>query len=281
MLQGSNPNLPILVIKNRAGFWQALDLKELWKYRELIYFLTLRDIKIRFKQAALGVAWVLAQPLFLMATYTFLFSKVAKLDSQGIPYQVFSLCALIPWGFFSSALNKGSLSLTGSGALFSKVYFPRVIIPIAAILASLIDYLVGLCCFLVMLGFYGYSLSWAWIIGIPVVTLWLFILSCGVSFWLGALNVKYRDVGHLLPFLAQVWMFLTPIVYPFSVIPDRYQFWVSLNPMVGIINAFRSVFFNLPVDYSSMALSLLVTSLFCAFGLAYFLKTERSFADII
>lgn len=277
----SSSTLPQLVIRNKVTFWQLLDVKEIWGYRELIYFLTVRDLKVRFKQATLGIAWVLAQPLFLMITYTFLFGKVAKLDSQGVPYQLFSFCALIPWGFFSSAIAKGSLSLTGSGSLFSKVYFPRVIIPISAILAGVIDYLVGLISFLIMMALHGYYLNWTWVLGIPLILIWLFVLSCGVSFWLGALNVKYRDVTHLLPFLVQVWMFLTPVVYSFSVLPEKYQMAARLNPMVGIILSTRSVFFNLPFDVLAIELSLVTTVLIFFSGLVYFLKTERSFADII
>jgi len=281
MNQNLVETIPQLVIRNRSSVWQSIDFKEIWRYRELIYFLTMRDVKVRFKQATLGIAWVLAQPLFLMLTYTFLFGKVAKMDSQGIPYQLFSFCALLPWGFFSSAMSKGSLSLTGSGALFSKVYFPRLIIPISAIFASFIDYFVGLICFLILMVSHGYALKWAWLAGFPFILVWLFILSSGMSFWLGALNVKYRDVSHLLPFLAQVWMFATPVVYSFSVIPEKYQIWAKLNPMVGIINSTRSLFFNLPFDPGAIGLSILVTLLIFFSGLIYFAKTERSFADII
>jgi len=270
-----------ILIESRASLRQSLKLSELWNYRELIYFLSLRDIKVRYKQAVFGVAWVIAQPLFTVLTYTFLFGKVAKMASDGLPYSVFVFSALVPWTYFISALNKGSMSLVGSGALFSKVYFPRLVIPLAAVLSSLLDYAISFLCMVLVLAFYGIYPRWSWLLGVPVVTFWIFVLSSGVSFWLGALNVKYRDVGHIIPFVVQIWMFATPILYSISVIPQRFQMWINLNPMFGLIEAYRSVIFAREIDWSSTGISLVLTLLVFVTGSIYFAKTERSFADII
>ncbi|MFM8269882.1 MAG: ABC transporter permease [Pseudomonadota bacterium] len=270
-----------IFIGNRSSLWQALNLHELWKYRELIYFLSLRDIKVRYKQAVFGIAWVIAQPLFTGLTYTFLFGKVAKMASDGLPYSVFVFAALVPWTYFTSATNKGSMSLVGSGALFSKVYFPRLVIPLAAVFSGLVDYLISFVCMGVVLFFFGIYPQWDWLIGLPLVTLWIFTLSSGVSFWLGALNVKYRDVGHVIPFMIQVWMFATPILYSITVIPERFQTWAKLNPMLGLIETYRSIIFGRNFDWSSIGISLTVTLIVFISGMIYFAKTERSFADVI
>jgi lipopolysaccharide transport system permease protein len=270
-----------ILIESRASLRQSLRLRELWSYRELIYFLSLRDIKVRYKQAVFGVAWVIAQPLFTVLTYTFLFGKVAKMASDGLPYSVFVFSALVPWTYFTSAINKGSMSLVGSGALFSKVYFPRLVIPLAAVMSGLLDYAISFLCMVLVLAYYGIYPQWEWIFGVPAVTLWIFILSSGVSFWLGALNVKYRDVGHIIPFIVQIWMFTTPILYSISVIPERFQLWVRLNPMFGLIEAYRSVIFSRDIDWLSVNLSLALTLVVFLSGSVYFAKTERSFADII
>lgn len=270
-----------ILIESRSSFRKALDLRELWRYRELIYFLSLRDIKVRYKQAVLGIAWVIVQPLFTVLTYTFLFGKVAKMASDGLPYSVFVFAALVPWNYFTSAMNKGSMSLVGSGALFSKVYFPRLIIPLAAVCSVFLDYVISFICLTVVLAFFGIYPHWSWLIGVPLVTVWIIMLSSGVSFWLGALNVKYRDVGHVIPFVVQVWMFATPILYSISVIPERFQILAKFNPMFGLIEAYRSVLFNRSLDTSSVSFSLVMTLIIFLTGMIYFAKTERSFADII
>lgn len=270
-----------ILIQSRASLWQSINLPELWRYRELIYFLSLRDIKVRYKQAVFGIAWVVAQPLFTVLTYTFLFGKVAKMASDGLPYSVFVFAALVPWTYFTSATSKGSMSLVGSGSLFSKVYFPRLVIPLAAVLSGLVDYIISFICMALVLAYYGMYPTWGWLVGIPVVTCWILLLSSGVSFWLGALNVKYRDVGHIIPFLIQVWMFATPILYSWSVIPERFQVWIKLNPMVGLIEAFRAILFSRTVDVSNIGISILITMIIFVSGMIYFAKTERSFADII
>ncbi|NBX76303.1 MAG: ABC transporter permease [Proteobacteria bacterium] len=270
-----------ILIESRVSLRQSLKLRELWSYRELIYFLSLRDIKVKYKQAVFGVAWVIVQPLFTVLTYTFLFGKVAKMASDGIPYSVFVFSALVPWTYFTSAMNKGSMSLVGSGALFSKVYFPRLVIPLAAVMSGLLDYMISFFCMVLVLAYYGIYPQWGWIVGVPAVTLWIFILSSGVSFWLGALNVKYRDVGHIIPFIVQIWMFTTPILYSISVIPQKFQMWIKLNPMYGLIETYRSVIFSRPIEWASLSVSLALTLIILVSGSVYFAKTERSFADII
>lgn len=269
------------IVRSQSNPWKLVNLREVWRYRELIYFLSWRDIKVRYKQAAFGVAWVIAQPLFSMLTFTFLFGRVAKMESDGLPYAAFSFCALVPWNYFVSAINKGSLSLAGSGALFSKVYFPRLIIPIAAVAAGVVDYVIAMGSLVLVLAWYGFYPQLSWLVGIPLLSFAMVALACGMSLWLGALNVKYRDVGHLLPFFIQLWMFLTPIVYPLSAIPARYSAWARLNPMTGIIEAYRSVIFNRPFDWSSMSFSLLITAVMLISGMFYFSRTERKFADIV
>ncbi|NBX92235.1 MAG: ABC transporter permease [Proteobacteria bacterium] len=269
------------VVRSSRGSWNLINLDELWRYRELIYFLCWRDIKVKYKQAAFGVAWVVAQPLFTMVTFTFLFGRVAKMDSEGLPYSAFSFCALVPWNYFVSAINRGSLSLAGSGALFSKVYFPRLVIPIASVMAGLLDYVIAVGTLVLVLGWYGYYPQVQWLLGIPALTCSMVALACALSFWLGALNVKYRDVGHLLPFFVQLWMFLTPIVYPLSAIPKRFHLWAKLNPMTGIIEAYRSVFFNRICDWQALGISLAMTVCLLISGMFYFAKTERKFADIV
>jgi|694.fasta_scaffold56126_2 lipopolysaccharide transport system permease protein len=269
------------VVTSKNNPWKLVNLREVWRYRELIYFLSWRDIKVRYKQAAFGVAWVIAQPLFSMLTFTFLFGRVAKMESDGLPYAAFSFCALVPWNYFVSAINKGSLSLAGSGALFSKVYFPRLIIPIAAVAAGVVDYVIAMGSLVLVLAWYGYYPQLSWLVGIPLLSFAMVALACGMSLWLGALNVKYRDVGHLLPFFIQLWMFLTPIVYPLSAIPERFSNWARLNPMTGIIEAYRSVIFNRPFDWASIGFSLGITALMLISGMFYFSRTERKFADIV
>lgn len=269
------------IVRSKSNPWKLVNLREVWRYRELIYFLSWRDIKVRYKQAAFGVAWVIAQPLFSMLTFTFLFGRVAKMESDGLPYAAFSFCALVPWNYFVSAINKGSLSLAGSGALFSKVYFPRLIIPIAAVAAGVVDYVIAMGSLVLVLAWYDFYPQLSWLVGIPLLSFAMVALACGMSLWLGALNVKYRDVGHLLPFFIQLWMFLTPIVYPLSAIPARYSAWARLNPMTGIIEAYRSVIFNRPFDWSSMSFSLLITAVMLISGMFYFSRTERKFADIV
>ncbi len=277
----SSESVSEILIQSKTSVWKLINLKEIIRYRELIYFLSLRDIQVKYKQAALGVAWVVAQPLFMMLSYTFLFGKVARMDSEGLPYAAFSFSALVPWSFFVGAIQKGSLSLVGSGSLFSKVYFPRLVIPLAAVVAGLLDYFISLICLFVILAFFGFTPKLSWFVGLPIVTLWIFILASGISFWLGALNVKYRDVGHILPFLVQVWMFLTPIVYPLGVIPERFQIWLKCNPMVGVIDTYRAILFERPLDPLAMGLSLGISVILFASGATYFARTERSFADIV
>lgn len=269
----------LTMIQAKKNTW--VNWSEVWNYRELIGFLAIRDIKVKYKQASLGVLWVLAQPVFTMLTYTFLFGRVAKLDSEGLPYSIFSFAGLVPWAFFSSSLGKGSNSLVGGGALLSKVYFPRIIIPLASLIAGLLDYALALLSLFILMAFYGLEPQLNWLVGLPLLTVWIFTLAFGMSCWLGSLNVKYRDVGHLLPFLTQVWMFATPVVYSIKVLPEKYLAFLYLNPMVGIVEAFRGLLFQRPVDLSLVFSSLILTMVVFLFGVRYFSKTERTFADII
>ena len=272
---------PEIFIQQGQKLLRWSDIQEIWAYRELIYFLCLRDIKVKYKQAALGVVWVIVQPLFWMVSYTILFGKIAKMDSQGIPYSVFSLAALVPWMFFTGACSRGSLSLVGSGTLFSKVYFPRLIIPLSSVLSALFDYLVSVICLVFVLAFYGHMPQWWWLPGLAVSTLWVVVFSIGLSCWLGALNLKYRDINHLLPFIMQAWMIITPVVYPLKVISEKYRWALNLNPMVGIVESYRAFLFGGAVETSTLICSFAITLLVFLTGIVYFKSTERTFADIV
>jgi lipopolysaccharide transport system permease protein len=261
--------------------WLALELRELWEYRELLYFLVWRDVKVRYKQTALGIAWVVIQPLATTLIFTIIFGNLAKLPSDNLPYAVFALAGLIPWNYFSGAFARGGASLVGSANLISKVYFPRLIIPITSILGGLIDSAIVFGLLIIVMLFFGIVPS------IAIVTLPLFLLlaiatALGVSLWLSALNVQYRDVGYLVPFIAQFWMYATPVVYPASMIPAQWRLLYGLNPMTGVVEGFRWALFGTGEPPGLMfALSVLMVIILLVSGVFFFKRMEDSFADII
>ena len=275
------PAQNVSVLIRPISGWVPIDLRELWEYRELLYFLTWRDIKVRYKQTALGMAWVVLQPLFLMLIFTLFFGRLVGIPSDGIPYPIFTYTALLPWQLFSRALNEGSVSLIANERIITKTYFPRIIVPISAVLSSLVDFVIGLVALVGFVLFYGMQPGIA-ILGLPVFVLLAVIAALGVSFWLAALNVVYRDVRYLLPFLTQVWMFATPIIYPASVIPEAWRFLYGMNPMAGVIEGFRSSLLGKASSFDAMlGVSAIISAGVFIGGLFYFRKAEQSFADVI
>jgi lipopolysaccharide transport system permease protein len=261
--------------------WVPINLRDLWEYRELLYFLTWRDIKVRYKQTALGMAWVVLQPLLLMLVFTMFFGRLVELPSDGIPYPLFTYTALLPWQLFSRALNEGSMSLIAHERVITKTYFPRILLPASAVLASLIDFGIA---FLVLIGFilfYGVHPGLA-IFTLPVFVLLVVMTAFGVSLWLAAFNVLYRDVRYVLPFLTQLWMFATPIIYPVSVVPDSWRLLYSLNPMVGVVEGFRWALLGNTSGMDTMfGLSAFVVAGVLAGGILYFQSVQQTFADVI
>jgi len=279
-IQPKKDQSPIIYLKPVKG-WLPFDFKELWRYRELIFFLTWRDIKVRYKQAVLGIAWAILQPLLTMLIFTIIFGVLLKTPSQGLPYPLFALSALLPWQLFATALQRSSVSLVGNANLITKIYFPRLAIPLSTVFAALVDFTIS---FIVLLGvtaFYGYWPGWniLWLIPIVIFT---FLTALSVGLWLSALNVQYRDVQHMVPFLIQVWMYASPIVYPIETIPEgAWRVLYGLNPMVGIIQGFRwALLGGNPPDATSLISAVMVMILLVS-GLYYFRRMEKTFADIV
>jgi lipopolysaccharide transport system permease protein len=274
---------PLLVIEpNRTCI--IPDFAGLWQYRELLYFLTWRDVKIRYKQTFLGAAWAVIQPLFTMLVFTLFFGNLAKVPSDGIPYPLFAYAGLLPWTFFANAVTNSGNSLVGGAHLVTKVYFPRVIIPAAAVFAGLVDLAIALVIFAVPMACYRVPLT-AGILVLPFLLLLLSTLAVSVGMWMAALNVKYRDIRYALPFVIQLWMFLTPVIYPASIVPRRYQMAYALNPLAGIIEVFRVALLGgvngTRIEWGALGLSVAVVTLLLLVASHHFRRMEREFADLI
>ena len=273
-------NTTLTVIKPKKG-WQMLNLKELIKYRELLFFLAWRDIKVRYKQTVLGVAWAIIQPFFTMVVFSLFFGRLAKIPSDGIPYPIFSYAALVPWTFFAHGLNQASNSLVGSANLIKKVYFPRLAIPIATVLSGVVDFMLSFILLIGMMIYFGFfpTLNVFWL---PLFLLLALTTSLGVSLWLSALNVEFRDVRYTIPFLTQFWLFSTPIAYPSSLLSEPWKTIYGINPMVGVVDGFRWALLGtntppgLAIVVSTLAALLLLVS-----GAFYFRRMEKNFADVI
>jgi lipopolysaccharide transport system permease protein len=275
----SVPDEPLFIVeasKSRAG----INLKELWTHRELLYFLIWRDVKIRYKQTLLGAAWAIIQPLLTMLVFTFIFGRVAKIDSNGIPYPVFAYAALLPWTFFANAITQSGNSIVGSAHLITKVYFPRPIIPVAAVCAGLVDLAVAFPMLVVLLFYYRIGITLNALFLVPLVALTT-LLAIAVGTWISAINVKYRDVKFALPFVVQIWMYLSPIAYPTKVIPARWRTFYSLNPFVGIVDGYRAALVGQIFEWKTLAISVVVTLALLALASHQFRKMEQGFADII
>ncbi|MBW4054709.1 MAG: ABC transporter permease [Proteobacteria bacterium] len=271
---------PFKIIEPSKGLFQ-LELGGVWQSRELLYFLIWRDVLTRYKQTAIGAAWVVLQPLITMILFTLVFSRLAKIPSDGIPYPVFAFTALLPWSYFAQALARTSNSVVGSSNLVTKIYFPRLLIPLAASLAPVVDLIFSFLILLVLMVWFKIVPTWG-LLALPLFLGLTIMTALAVGLWSSALNVKYRDVGSIIPFLTQIWMYASPIAYPVSLVPEKWRLLYSLNPMVGVIEGFRwALLGNKSPDFMVMAVSATVVTFLLAGGVIYFKKMEQTFADVI
>jgi lipopolysaccharide transport system permease protein len=259
--------------------WRMLDWRELWAYRELLWVLAARDVKVRYKQTALGAGWAILRPFTTMVIFSVVFGHLAKMPSDGYPYPVFVYSGLLPWVFFAGSISASGQSLVGSSHLISKVYFPRLIIPLASAGAGLVD-LVSTGILLLMMPWYGIGWSWS-LLAAPALLIAIVFAALGVGTLLSALTVQYRDFAHITPFLVQVWMYVTPVIFPVSLVPSQWRWLLYLNPMTGLVEGFRSAFLGKPFDMAGVAISIAIAIGVFILGVAYFEKVERRFADII
>lgn len=261
--------------------WVSLKLKELWEYRELLYFLIWRDVKVRYKQTVLGGAWAIIQPFFTMVVFSLFFGKLAKVPSDGIPYPIFSYTALVPWAFFANGLNQATNSIVGGSNLIKKVYFPRLAMPVASVLGCIVDFVLAFIMLIAMMIYYGMTptLNVVWL---PFILILAFTTSLGVSLWLSAMYVQFRDVRHIIPFLTQIWLFATPIAYPSSLLHEPWRTVYGINPMVGVVEGFRWALLGTQTAPGLMIiLSGLVAAGLLVSGAFYFRRMEKTFADVV
>jgi lipopolysaccharide transport system permease protein len=271
---------PMIVIRPPKG-WAPLDLREFVYAHELLYFLVLRNLKLRYKQTALGAAWALLQPLFTMAVFTVVFGRIARLGSDGLPYPVFALAALVPWTYFANAFTQAGNSLVDQQQLLTKVYFPRLLLPLAAVIAGLVDLAIAFLLLLLVLGWYGISPS-VRLLAAPGLALLALLAALAPGIWLAALNVRYRDVRYVIPFLVQIWLFVTPVVYSSRLIPERWRPLYGLNPMAGVVDGFRWMVSPVaPAPGAGLAVSIATVAVVFTAGLYFFRRVERSFADVV
>jgi lipopolysaccharide transport system permease protein len=277
---GKAPMEPTCLIEPSRG-WAALKVGELWHYRELLYFLAWRDIKVRYKQTAIGAGWAVLQPLATMAIFTLIFGKLAKMPSDGQPYPIFAFAGLLPWNYFSQAITRSGTSLVGNAGLISKVYFPRLLVPLSAVVAPLVDFAVAFLALVGMMIWFSIEPTWRWLFLPPFLT-FAAISALAVGLWLAALNVRYRDVAHTIPFLVQIWMFASPVAYSASLVPERWRPLYSLNPVTGVIEGFRWCLLGTgTLDVKALALSAMTVFVLLWGGLVFFKRIERTFADIV
>jgi lipopolysaccharide transport system permease protein len=279
--QTQTTEIPMIVLRPARG-WSLINLRDLWMYRELIFFMTWRDLKVRYKQTVLGVGWAVLKPFMTMVVFSVFFGNLAKMPSDGVPYPIFSFTGLLPWELFATALAIASRSLVANGHMITKIYFPRIILPLSSILAGVVDFLIAFVILIGMMVFYRIMPTPA-VWTLPLFLLLALITALGVGLWLAALNVLYRDINYITPFLTQFWLFITPIVYPASMLPDRWQFIYALNPMTGVVEGFRWAM--LGGDQAAPGMTLLISSVVAVIllisGLLFFRRTERLFADMV
>ncbi len=272
---------PALRVLKPSSGWVSLRLGELWAYRELLYFLTWRDVKVRYKQTVLGAAWAVLQPFLTMIIFTFVFGRLAKVPSDGLPYPVFAYAALLPWQLFAFSMNQAGNSLVASQQLIKKVYFPRLVIPLSAVLAGLVDFLIAFVVLLGMMAYYRIAPTAA-VVFLPLFLLLALATALAVGLWLSALNVQYRDVRYTIPFLTQFWLFATPIAYPSSLVPEQWRVLYGLNPMAGVVEGFRWALLGTERGSGAVILaSAAAVALLLVGGLIYFRRMERTFADVV
>lgn len=272
---------PVVVIQPSHG-WVGLKLKDLWLYRELVYFLTWRDIKVRYKQSVLGILWAILKPFMAMVVFTIFFGNFAKIPSDGVPYPIFSYTATLPWELFAAALGVASRSMVSNSNMVSKIYFPRMIIPLASVMSSVVDFFIGFTILIGMMIFYKVTPTIA-TLWLPLLILLALITALGVGFWSSALMVRYRDVGYIMPFIANLWMYLTPVVYPSSMIPEKWRLLYALNPMTGVVEGFRYALLGTTQSVSGgmILVSSLIAIAVLISGMFYFRRMEKQFADMI
>lgn len=284
----ARPQDEVIVLRPSRG-WTALNLLDLWRYRELIYFLTWRDIKVRYKQTILGAAWAIIQPVMTMVVFTILFGKLAKVPTDNIPYPIFAYTALLPWGLFTKALSDTGRSMIQNRSMITKVYFPRLVIPLASVLSGVVDFAIAFVVLIGMIIFYNVAPGSTFHVAIntkilllPFFLLLAIITALGVGLWLSALNVIYRDINYILPFITQFWLFITPIAYPSSMIPERWRLIYALNPMTGVVEGFRwALLQSGSAPGLMLAVSGSISLIALVSGLFYFRRMERTFADQI
>jgi lipopolysaccharide transport system permease protein len=270
----------VTLIRPTRG-WGGLQARELWRFRELFFFLVWRDIKVRYKQTLLGAAWAILQPFLTMVVFSIFFGELAKLPTDGIPYPIFSFSALLPWQLFESGISKAGTSLVAGRNLITKVYFPRLAVPAAPVLAGAVDFVLALFVLLGMMLYYRTPVTWT-ILTLPAFLLLALVTAMGAGFWLAALNVAYRDIGYVIPFLVRVWFFVTPITYAISLVPERWQALYWMNPMVGVTQGFRWAILGVtPPPVALLAASTGVALVLLASGVVYFRRMERTFADVV
>ncbi|HET7113847.1 MAG TPA: ABC transporter permease [Pyrinomonadaceae bacterium] len=270
---------PLVVIQPSRG-WKLVSFRDLWAYRELLFFLTWRDVKVRYKQTILGAAWAILQPLFMMIIFTIFFGRLAGVESAGVPYPIFALAGLVPWTFFANTITASGNSLVGSAHLITKVYFPRLIVPAAAMTAGLVDFVLAFMLLVVMMIYYRVPITMQ-VLFLPVLVLLTALFGLGVGTWMSALNVKYRDVRFALPFLIQLWLFVSSVILPSSAVPAKWRWVLMFNPMSGIIEGYRAALFGLPFDWPALGVATILTIAMLFYSVYSFGKAERSFADII
>lgn len=260
--------------------WASLDLRALWRYRELVYFLVWRDVKVRYKQTVLGAAWAILQPLLTMVAFSLFFGKLGHMPSDGIPYPLFSLAGLVPWTFFAFGMTESANSLVLSQQLLKKVYFPRLAIPLATVLAGLVDFALAFALLVIAMLWYG-IVPGVRLLAVPALVLLALITALGIGLWLAALNVQYRDVRYVIPFLTQLWLLATPIAYPSSLLPGPWRLVYAINPMVGVVDGFRWALLGARPPGATIVLSSVVALVLCFTGAMYFRRMERTFADVV
>ena len=281
-LSKATPHEPTTIYIKPSSGLAALNLRDLWIYRELIFFMVWRDVKVKYKQTLLGMAWAVIQPVMTMLIFSFLFGGVAKLPTDGIPYPVFAFTALLPWGLFVTALNQGSRSLVAHNNMVTKIYFPRLILPMSSVFAGLVDFAIAFVILIILMFYYKVTPAWNVLWTLPLFLLLAIITALGVALWLSAINVQYRDVNQALPFLTQFWLFATPVAYSSSVISAKWQILYFLNPMAGVVNGFRWALLGSGNGPDvTLFVSATISILILVSGLFYFRSMEKTFADTI
>lgn len=271
--------VPTLIIRPPRK-WVPIDFQEIWAYRELLYFFTWRDVKIRYKQTGLGFAWAVIQPLFTMIIFSLIFGAFAKIPSDGIPYPLFSYAALLPWTLFAEGMTRSTNSMVANAPIMTKVYFPRLLMPISGIMSPLVDFCIAFSILIAMMIYYGFVPT-VNVVFLPAFLLLAIATSLGVGLWLSALNVQYRDFQYTVPFLVQIWMYASPVVYPASMLPESLRVWYGLNPMAGVIEGFRWALLGTTPPSAMILVSVGVVVVMLVSGLFYFKKMEQYFADLV